>query len=225
MQILQGLFHIADDAVDRRIALCFLGIQCSRDLLVRLRVQMLHGDVFHLHLHRIDPKAARQRCVDVERLTAFLADLLLAHVVDGPQIVEPVGELDDENADVLAHRQEHPAQVLRLPLLFAFELQGSQFGDTLDEQRHFFPEVVLHIFFSIGSIFDDIVQQTAHDGHLVHAEFCQDLRHRDGMDQIRLAGLSELPFMHLFGHIKSLPDAFHIVERIELLESFQEFGF
>ena len=63
----------------------------------------------------------RERRVDLERLLRLLHLLLLAEVLDRAQVVEAVGELDQDDADVLRHRDDHLAVVLGLGLLAALE--------------------------------------------------------------------------------------------------------
>ena len=80
-------------------------------------------------------EAMRERRVDLERLACLLQLLLLAEVLDRAQVVQPVGELDQDHAQVLGHRDDQLPVVLRLCVLAALELDARQLGDTLDEIR------------------------------------------------------------------------------------------
>jgi hypothetical protein len=53
------------------------------------------------------PEPVRERRVDLERLLRLLHLLLLAQVLDRAHVVQPVGELDQDDADVLRHRHDH----------------------------------------------------------------------------------------------------------------------
>ena len=66
----------------------------------------------------------RQRRVDLERLRHLL---LPAEVLDRAEVVEPVGKLDRDDADVLRHRHDHLAVVLRLSVLAALEVDRVSF--------------------------------------------------------------------------------------------------
>src|SRR4051812_24158554 len=103
------------------------------DLLVLARVKRLEGEVLELPLERVDAEAVRERRVHLERLLRFLHLLLLAEVLDLAQVVQPVGELDQDHADVLGHRDDQLAVVLGLRLLAALELHARQLGDALHE--------------------------------------------------------------------------------------------
>jgi hypothetical protein len=59
--------------------------------------------------------------VDVERLPGDLAPLRLRKRVQRPHVVQPVRELDEDDPDVVRHRQQHLPDVLGLVLLLAAE--------------------------------------------------------------------------------------------------------
>ena len=84
-------------------------------------MERLEREVLELPLHLVDPEPVRERRVHLERLAGLLHLLLLAEVLDRAQVVEPVGELDQDDADVLGHRHDHLPVVLRLGLLAALE--------------------------------------------------------------------------------------------------------
>ena len=66
------------------------------------------------------PEPLRQRRVDLHRLAGDALLLLDRQGVQRAHVVEPVGELDEDDPDVLGHRQQHLSDVLGL-LLFVAE--------------------------------------------------------------------------------------------------------
>ena len=88
----------------------------SRDALVVLRLEVAEGQVFQLPLDLPDAQAVRQRRVDLHRLLGDAAAVSAGSRPQRAHVVQPVGQLDDHDADVLRHREEHLAQVLRLHL-------------------------------------------------------------------------------------------------------------
>ncbi len=54
--------------------------------------------------------------------------------------MQPVGELDEDDADVLGHRDEHLAQVLALLLGQRLELDLAELGHPVDEIGHLVAE-------------------------------------------------------------------------------------
>ena len=67
--------------------------------------------------------------VDLHGLQRFLLLLLRGLILHGAHIVEPVGHLDEDDPDILAHGQEHLAQILHLLLGLGCGLNAGQLAD------------------------------------------------------------------------------------------------
>ena len=116
----------------------------SRSLLERLvlvRLEVAEGEIFQLGLELPDAEPVGERRVDLHRLLGD-ADLLVArHALQRAHVVEAVGQLDQHDADVVDHRQEHLAQALglRCPSLeSAWSTVGgpgdlAKLGDAVDQ--------------------------------------------------------------------------------------------
>ena len=91
------------------------------DLRVLAGMQRLEREVLELPLESVDTEPVGERRVDLERLASLLRLLLLRLVLDRPHVVQAVGELDEDDAYVLRHRDDHLAVVLGLGLLAALE--------------------------------------------------------------------------------------------------------
>jgi hypothetical protein len=102
--------------------------------------------------------------------------------------VEPVGELDEDDPDVLRHREQHLADVLRLLLLVAQRREARQLRDTVDEVGDLGVEAVLDIGQAVLGVLGDVVEERRLDGDGVDAEVGQDLRRRDRVRDVGLAG-------------------------------------
>ena len=111
------------------------------DLLVLARMQRLEREVLQLPLHRVDAEPVCERRIDLERLFRLLDLLLLAEVLDLAQVVQPVGQLDQDHAHVRRHRDDQLAVVLGLRLFAALELNARQLRDALDELRDLVAEL------------------------------------------------------------------------------------
>jgi len=83
--------------------------------------------------------------------------------------VQAVGELDQDDADVVDHRQEHLAQILGLGGLFTAGQAGlvgfagprdlTEFGDAVDQRRNPQAEFVRQFVERDPAILDHIVKQ------------------------------------------------------------------
>ena len=81
------------------------------------RVEMLEREVLQLEVQRVQAQPVGDRRVDVERLVRDPAPVRGRHRVERAHVVQPVGELDQDDADVLRHREQHLAEALRLRVL------------------------------------------------------------------------------------------------------------
>ncbi len=134
-----------------------------------------------------------------------LALLLVArHVAERPHVVQPVGELDDQDADVAGHRDHHLADGLGLGGGAVLDLV--QLGDAVDEGRDVLAELAAQLVQGVGGVLDGVVQQRGADRLGVHAEFGEDRGHREGMGDVRVARLALLVLVPVRG---DLVGAFH----------------
>ena len=158
------------------------------DLVVLARVQRLEGEVLELPLERVDAEAVRERRVDLERLARLLELLLAAEVLDRAQVVQPVGELDQDDPHVLRHRQDQLAVVLGLCLLAAGELDPGQLGDALDDPCDVLAELGVDLLDLDVGVLDDVVEQRRRDRLLVEVQLGADLRNAERVVDEVLAG-------------------------------------
>ena len=128
----------------------------------------------------------RQRRVDVESFARDLAPLDLRQRIDGAHVVEAVGELDEDDANVLRHRQEHLADVLGLDLLLGAEGDPAQLGDAVDEPCHLRPELRAQLLGGERRVLDGVVEKGGHDGRRVQLQLGQDGRHLERMVDVVL---------------------------------------
>ena len=177
------MFDLVELALEdeRRLADVLLAVGAALgdhrlDLRVLARVQRLEREVLELPLERVDAEPVRERRVDLERLARLLHLLLLAEVLDRAQVVEAVGELDQDHADVLGHRDDHLPVVLGLGVLAALELDPGQLGDAVDELGDLVAELVLDRLQVGVGVLDDVVEERGGDRLLVEVELGEDLR-------------------------------------------------
>ncbi len=115
------------------------------DLLVFAGVQRREREILELPLERVDAQAVRDRRVDLERLLRLLDLLLLGQRADRAHVVQPVGQLDQDDAHVARHRDDHLAVVLRLGLIARGEGDPGQLGDAVDEVRNVLAEALVDL--------------------------------------------------------------------------------
>ena len=162
------------------------------DLGVPLRVEHREREVFELPLHVADAEPVRERCVDVDGLLRDALLLLLRERRDRAHVVEAVGELDDEDADVLRHRDEHLAHRRGLLRFLRVEVDALELRDTVDDARDVGAELVGEVLERDRGVLDRVVQQRGRDRHVVETEIGEHQRDADRMRDVRVARTAHL---------------------------------
>jgi hypothetical protein len=139
-----------------------------------------------------------QRRVDVEGLAGLALLRLLLQVAQRAHVVEAVGQLDDEHADVAAHRHDHLADRLGLGGVAVLDLV--ELGDAVDERSDLVAEVVAQLLEGVRRVLDRVVQEGRDQRRLGHADFGQDRRDRERVGDVGVAALAHLARVVPLGH-------------------------
>ena len=131
--------------------------------------------------------------VDVDR---FLRDApALLRLLDKAQrahVVQAVGELHQQHADIVRHRQHQLAEVFRLLGALAEEFELRQLRHAIDKAGDLLAEVLPDIFERDERIFDRVVQQRGDDRRRVELQVGEDGGDFERMCEIGIAGRAEL---------------------------------
>ena len=168
-----------------------LSTRCPQRL-VGLRLEVLERQLLELVLDLAHPEPVGDRRVDVARLLRDLDAALLGQVVQRPHVVEPVGELHEDDADVVHHRQQHLAEVLRLPLLARRERDRAELRHPFDDVRDVGAEELLDPLDRRLGVLDDVVEQAGGDGDDVQLHVGEQVGDLERVDEVGLAGVAHL---------------------------------
>ena len=220
----QFAFQRLDDAFEEDHALAAQRVHLIGELLVGEGVGVAEGQVFQFAAQLAHAQAVGQRRVDVQRLLGDLLPLLGDQVLQSAHVVQAVGQLDDDDADVGDHGQQHLADVLGLVLLAVGKLDLVQLGDAFDDVRHLLAEALLDLFGGHIGVFDGVVQQAGGDGGGVHLQLRQHQRDLQRMARIGFAGGALLALMLLQTEGPRLTDDLQIVARPVLMDLREQAG-
>ena len=160
---------------------------------------MAERQVLELPLQFPDAQAIGERRVDLHRFLSYAPTLGRRAVLERLHVVQAVGQLDEDDADVLGHSQEHLAHILRpqvLPvqlrqaLVSAFDVQELhlvELGDAVDQPSHLAAEAALELRHGHVAVFGDVVTQRRDQRRDVHVDAGQRLGHGQRMIDVRLA--------------------------------------
>jgi hypothetical protein len=166
---------------------------------IGFRIERVEGQILELFAHLLHAHAAGERGIDVEGLLGDAPARGVRHEFQRPHIVQAVGELDQEDADVLGDREQQFAQVLGLLGLARNQLQPLQLGETLDQRADLVAEDGVDLGARRLGILDGVVQQCGHDGGIVELEPGQDRGDFERVREIGIARGAGLRAMRLHG--------------------------
>ena len=219
-------FELLDDAFEEDFAFAAEGIDFVGELLVGEGVGVAEGKVFELTAELAHAEAVGERGEDFEGLAGDLLALLGGQMLQGAHVVEAVGELDDDDADVGDHGEEHLADVLGLVIFAVGELDFVELGDAFDDVCDLLAEALFDLFGGDVGVFDGVVQETGGNGGGVHLELSEDEGDLEGMDGVGLARGALLTFVLLEAEGPGFADDFEVVPRavfVHLVEQPGEF--
>ncbi len=198
-------------ALDEGGALARAELQPVFNFMVGDGVEDAQRKILQLLLHGPDAEAVRDGGVDLHVLKGLVPLLLGRHELDGAHVVQAVGELDDDHADVLGHRDQHLAQVLGL-LYFARGIRdAAELRDAVGQLGDLVPEFFPDLLQADGGVLHNVVQKPGGHRLRIHAELHEDAGHRDGVRNIRRAGKPFLAPVGAFRKAVGAPDEVHVV--------------
>ena len=105
-----------------------------------MRIERTKSEIFEFELQRIQPEAFGERRVDVQRLARDGAPTFRRHAFDGAHVVQSIGELDEDDAQIAHHREQHLAEGFRLRFFTTLELNLIEFDYAIDDLGDGFTE-------------------------------------------------------------------------------------
>ena len=189
------LRHVLLEVLDHLLVRAAAALDPGAKRLVGLRLEVLERQFLELVLDLAHPEPVGDRRVDVPRLLRDLDPPLLGQMVQRPHVVEPIRQLHQDHADVVDHREQHLAEVLRLPLLARRELDRAQLGDAFHDVRHVGAEELLDTLDRRLRVLDDVVQEPGRNRHDIELHVGEQVGDLEGMDQVWLPGMADLPLV------------------------------
>ena len=174
-------------------------------LAVFFRMLVTEAQVFQFRLYLVQPQPVGKRCIDIQCFTGYLELLVGQHGTECAHIVQPVGYLYEDNADVVGHGKQQFLEVLCLRRGAVAEDAARNFGQSVNDLGDFGAEDVFDILDGVIGVFHHIVQQGGADGSRPQPYLiAHNLRYGDGVHDIRFARAAFDSLMCLIGKIECL---------------------
>ena len=200
------LLHLLDDVG----ALAAEEVEARLDGVKGFGLELCESKGLQLGLQAVHADAFGERRVD---LHGFAGDALpfleLVDEVEGTHVVEAVGELDQEDTDVLAHGEHEFAEVLGLLGAVGLEFEPGQLGDAVDEAADDRAEAAVDLGAGYPGILDDMSCRSAvtmRGG--VETVAGQDVSHGEGVGDVGVAVFSGLLAVRL--HCEHISGVEHV---------------
>ena len=197
--LLQVLGELAFDLADQVAVALGQRIQPLHHHRIGFRIERVERQVLEFLPHLLHAHAAGERRIDVERLLGDPVARGGRHEFQRAHVVQTVGELDQQHADVVGDRQQELAQVLGLLGLARDELKPLQLGQPLDQRADLGSEQLVDFGAGRLGILDGVMQQRSYDGGIVELEIGEDRRDLERMREIGIAGGAGLRAVRLHG--------------------------
>jgi hypothetical protein len=185
---------------------------------------VLERELLQLAIGLVEAEPMRNRRIDVERLGSDALALGAIDRIHRAHVVQTVGELDEDDANVARHRQQHLAERLGLRFLARREAQLVELGQAVDQVGRRRAETLDQLGLGDAAVLHRVVHQRRHDGLRVELPLGAQAGDCDGVRDVRLARGPELSEMRLVGEaigVANPPDVGD-VEVVELARQRRE---
>ena len=201
----QGIFELASELAQVALAGGASGGDQFGDAGVGVRFEVLEAEIFERSADLPDAEPGRQRGVDLDRLARDALLLVRRQGGEGAHVVEAVGELDDDDADVFGHRDEHLAQVFGLGVFGdggvfdVGQLEGAELGHAVDQLGDVDAEFDDQVVALDAAVFHHVVEQGSLDGRDVKLEFGAGDGGGEGVFDVWVAGAARVAGVGVLG--------------------------
>ena len=152
--------NLLHHTVDELLTLSPLLAYAFGDVLVLVRVNVHHSEVFEFALEERYTEPARKRRVYVESFARYILLFFGRQIFEGTHIVQTVGEFDNDDSQIFGDRHKELAEVLRLRLFAVGKLQFVEFCDALDQFEDFVAELRGELLGGNLGVLQNVVQES-----------------------------------------------------------------
>ena len=151
---------------------------------ILLGLHVAEGEVLELGLDPAHPEPVGDRGVDLEGLRGDLFLLVFGEELERLEVVEPVGQLDEDDPEVVGHGQDDLADGLGPAGLGRGFLDAADLGHALDEAGDVLAEGFLEFGRRDVGVLQDVVEKPGDEGRPVEVHVGEMVRDLERMAEI-----------------------------------------
>ncbi len=162
---IRGIFpQLLDNPLDQVLPFRAQIFQPPLDRIARFIVQFDKGEIFQIIAKTLHSDTLGQGCIYLHRLRGDAFALFwVFYEMKGTHIVQPVGQLDQQHADIVRHCQQKLSEILSLLGPIRLQLDLRQLGDPVDKRRDLAPEDFFNLLFGGNGIFNRVMKKRSYD--------------------------------------------------------------
>jgi hypothetical protein len=187
------------DLVDDFIAVATCAANRCADTLRTHRVHGFEAQILELDAHGVHAQPVGDGRVDFQGFLGDAPALLAGQHFKCAHVVQAVGELDQDHANVAGHGHGHLLEVLGLGFGLGLELHLGQLADPVHQLGDGFAKLRGERFLGNAGVFDDVMQHRGHQALMVHVHISKDVGYREGMGDVGFTAAPTLAVVGLFG--------------------------
>ena len=172
--------------------------------------QIAKRQFLQLAVDFVQTQAVRNRAVNVQGLLRNAAPFGARHVAHSAHIMGTVGQLDEDDAHIARHGQQHFAKGLGLVFFTRGKAEFVQLGQSIDQFGHRRAKALYQFHLGHAAVFHGVVQERSHQGRRIEFPVSALGGHRYRVRNVRGAAAAQLAQMGLVGKTVGLAHLLHI---------------
>ncbi|RMO04789.1 hypothetical protein ALQ48_06206 [Pseudomonas coronafaciens pv. zizaniae] len=163
------------------------------------RVHGLETQVLEFDTHVVHAQPVGDGGIDFEGFLGDTATFFAGKDFQRAHVMQTVGELDQNHANITRHGHGHFLEVFCLGFGLGLEIHLGQFADPVDQFRNGLAKLGAERFLGNTGIFDDVMQHRGHQALMVHVHVSKNIGHRKRVGDVGLTAATALAIVGLFG--------------------------
>ena len=135
-RLCQFIRQTGQDSLHHFLTVATHGLHCTCQNLITMRIDILERQILQFPKQRIQAKAVGYWRVNLQGFPGNTPPLIGTHGTQSLHVMQPVRELDQNDADITRHGQQHFAEVFCLRFVLARKLEAIQFGQPFHQFGH-----------------------------------------------------------------------------------------